>query len=128
LESGVQTLARETVTRALNDVEKPLQTSFFTAFSQLTGIQNVSCVILAGSGAEYPDKYSGVPVIFFTWINPELMPEDIVLVFNDSPWVQAVPSVRMVMAGVKNGQIPSKILFTGGKGADKDVVRKLRKI
>jgi hypothetical protein len=128
LEGNVQTQAREAVSKALKDAEKPLQTSFFTSFAQFTGNQNVSCVILAGSGAEYPDKYTDVPIIFFSWINPELIPEDIVLVFNDSPWVQAVSSVRMVQAGMKNGLIPSKILFTGGKGIDKAAFRKLRKI
>jgi hypothetical protein len=128
LESSIQSLAREAISKALNDMEKPLQTSFFTVFTQFTGNQNISCVILAGVGAEYPDKFSEVPVIFFTWINPELIPADIVLVFNDSPLVQAVPAVRMVQAGMKKGQIPSKILYTGGKKLDKDTVRKLRKI
>jgi hypothetical protein len=128
LESGLQTQAREAVSKALNDVDKPLKTSFFTSFTQFSGNRNVSCVILAGNGAEYPDKYSDVPVIYFTWINPELIPADIVLVFNDSPWVQAVSAVRMVQAGMKKGQIPSKILFLGGKGVDKNTIRKLRKI
>ena len=128
LEPIVQTQAREAISKALKDVEKPLQTSFFTSFSQFTGVQNVSCVIMVGNGVEYPDRYSDIPVILFSWINPELIPEDIVLVFNDSPWVQAVSSVRMVQAGMKNGQIPSKILFTGGKRMDKATVRKLRKI
>jgi hypothetical protein len=128
LESNVQSLAREAVAKALNDAGKQLQISYYTAYSQFSGNQNVSCVILAGSGAEYPDKYSNVPVIFFSWINPEMIPEDIVLVFNDSPFVQAVSSVRMVQAKMTKGQIPSKILFTGWKGAEKVAVRKLRKI
>jgi hypothetical protein len=128
LEASSQTQAREAITKALNDVEKPLQTSFFTSFSHFTGNQNISCVILGGGGADYIDKYSDVPVIFFTWVNPELIPADIVLVFNDSPLVQAVFSVRMVQAGIKKGQIPSKILVTGGKGVDRIAIRKLKKI
>jgi hypothetical protein len=127
LESGTQTQAKEAISKALNDVGKPLQTSFFTAYSQFTGNQNISCVVLAGTGADYLDKYSGVPVIFFSWINPELIPKDVVLVFNDSPWVQAVSAVRMVEIGMTKGQIPSKILFTGRKWVDKDIVRKLKK-
>jgi hypothetical protein len=128
LESTVHTKAKDAITKALNDAGKPLTTSFFTSFFQLTGNQNISCVIMAGTGVEYPDKYPGIPVIYFTWIDPELIPADIILVFNDSPWVQAVSSVRMVKAGIKKGQIPSKILFTGGKGVDRGTVRKLRKI
>jgi len=128
LESNIQTPAREAISKALTDAEKQLQTSFYTVFSQFTSNQKISCVILAGIGGDYPDKFSGVPVIFFTWINPELIPADIVLVFNDSPCVQAVPAIRMVQAGMKKGQIPSKILYTGGKKLDKAAIRKLRKI
>ena len=128
LESGIQKQAKEAVSKALEDAGKPLKTSFFTSYSQFTSNQNISCVVLAGNGADYLDKYSGVPVIFFTWINPEFIPADVVLVFNDSPWVQAVAAVRMVEAGIKKGQIPSKILFTGKKTVDRNAVRKLRKI
>ncbi|MDR0302734.1 MAG: hypothetical protein LBI04_10545 [Treponema sp.] len=128
LEPNVQTQGREAFLKALNDAGSSLQTSFFTAYSQFTGNQNISCVVLAGIGADYLDKYFDIPVIFFTWIDPELIPLDVVLVFNDSPWVQAVPAVRMVAAGMTKGQIPSKILFTSGKGIGKDTARKLRKI
>jgi len=128
LEPSIQIQAKETISKALDDAGKPLQTSFFTAYSQFTDNQDVSCVVLAGNGVNYLDKDSGVPVIFFTWINPEFIPPDVVLVFNDSPLVQTVAAVRMVEAGMKKGQIPSKILFTGKKTIDKDTVRKLRKI
>jgi len=128
LESGVQTQAREAFFKALNDIKKPLQTYFFTDYSYFAGNQDISCVILAGNGVDYLDKYSDTPVIFFSWIDPELIPADVVLVFNDSPWVQAVSAVRMVQAGIEKGQIPSKILLTGGKGVDRRTIRKLRKI
>jgi len=128
LESGIQKPAKEAFSKALNDAGKSLQTSFFTTYSQFTGNKNVSCVVLTGNGIDYFENYSDIPVVFFTWINPELIPQDVVLVFNDSPWVQAVASVRMVEAGMKKGQIPSKILFTGKKTIDKNTVRKLRKI
>jgi len=128
LESNLQKKAKETISKALEDAGKPLQTSYFTSFSQFTSNQNISCVVLAGNGVDYLDKYSGVPVIFFTWVNPELIPSDVVLVFNDSPWIQAASSVRMVQAGLTKGQIPSKIIFTGGKTFNRGTVRKLRKI
>jgi hypothetical protein len=127
-DSDIQIPAKEAFSKALNAVGKPPQASFYSAFSQFTGNQGVSCVVLAGTGVDYLEKYSGIPVIFFTWIDPELIPGDVVLVFNDSPWVQAVTAVRMVQSGLKNGQIPSKILFTGGKGMDRGTIRKLRKI
>jgi len=128
LEPNIQIQAKEAISIAQKDTGKPLQTSFFTDYSQFSGNQGISCVIMSGNGVEYFEKYSGIPVIFFTWINPELIPADVVLIFNDSPWVQAVSAVRMVQAGIKNGQIPSKILLAGKNGLGKGVVRKLRKI
>jgi hypothetical protein len=127
-ESGFQTQAREAFSKALSDAGTTLQTSFFNTYSQFTGNQNISCVVLAGTVADYLEKYSGVPVIFFTWIDPGLIPPDVALVFNDSPLIQTVPAVRMVAAGMTKGQIPSKILLTGGNGIDKSAIRKLRKI
>jgi len=128
LEPNINIQAKDAFLKAQNDINKPQQTSFFTVFSQFSGNQGISCVVLGGIGAEYLDKYSGIPVIFFTWINPELIPLDVVLVFNDSPPIQIVPAVRMVQSGMTKGKIQSKILFTGGKGVDKVTVRKLRKI
>jgi len=127
-DSNIQNQAKEAFLKAQNDINRPQQTSFYTSFAQFSGNQGVSCVVLAGIGADYLDKYSGVPVIFFTWVNPEFIPADVVLVFNDSPWVQAVSAVRMVQAGITKGQIPSKIILMGGKGIDRRTLRKLRKI
>jgi hypothetical protein len=127
-EPSYQIQAREAFSKALNDAGTTLQTSFFTAYSQFSGNQNISCVVLAGLGADYLEKYSGVPVIFFTWIDPDLIPPDVVLIFNDSPLIQAVPAVRMVAAGMTKGQIPSKILLTGANWVDRGAIRKLRKI
>jgi len=128
LESHLQTQAREAFLRALNDIEKPLQTSFFTSFSQFSGISNLSCVVLSGIGADYFDKYTDVPVIFFTWIDLSLIPADVVMVFDDSPWVQAARAVKMAAAGTAKGQIPSKREILPGKDIDKGTLEKLRKI
>jgi len=128
IESDIQSGANDALAKAFYDAKKPLQTSFFTSFSQFSGSQNISCVISTGVGAEYMEKNEEIPVIFFTWIAPELIPADVALIFNDSPWVQAVPAVRMVKAGMKKGQIPSKILFSNSLKADRGAYRKLRKI
>ena len=128
LESGIQVQGREAFLRAINDLEKPLQTSFFTSFSQFSSNEGLSSVVLAGIGFDYLDRYTDVPVIFFTWISPDFIPIDVVLLFNDSPFVQVVPAVRMIVAGMTKGQIPSKIQVLPGKGLDKATLRNLRKI
>ncbi|MDR0444098.1 MAG: hypothetical protein LBH44_11910 [Treponema sp.] len=105
----IQREAREALLRGLNARNKYLETHFFNSFSQYSAISDLSCVILAGSGAEYLEKSSEIPVIYFTWLDPSLLPNDVTLVFNDSPWVQAVPAVRMAAAGTTKGRIQSKM-------------------
>jgi len=128
LEPNIQIQAKEAISIAQKDAGKPLQATFFIDYSQFSDNQGISCVIMSGNSVEYFEKYSDIPVIFFTWIDPELIPADVVLIFNDSPWIQAVSAVRMLQAGIKSGQIPSKILLAGKKGLGRGAVRKLRKI
>jgi len=127
LESRIRTQAREAFLRALNSLEKPPEALFYTSFSQFSDIPDISCVVLAGVGAEYMEKEAGVPVIFMTWIDPSLVPVDVVLVVNDSPWVQAVQAVRMVKASMGQGLIQSKFQVLNGKSIDRNVLRKLKK-
>jgi len=127
VESHIQTQAREAFLRAINSHEKPLETFFFTSYSRVPDYPDLSCVILAGTGAEYMERDSGVPVIFFTWIDPALLPRDIVVVINDSPWVQAVQAVRMVSGRVSNGLIKSEFKFINGKNIDRRTLRKMQK-
>jgi len=124
LESGTGTQARDAFLQALNSLEKPLETHFFTSFSAFNDLPDLSCVVLAGAGAEYLGNENGVPVIFMTWIDPFLVPADVVIVVNDSPWAQAVEAVRMVTAGVGQGQIKSKFHVLK-ENIDKKVLLKL---
>ncbi|GBU29166.1 hypothetical protein R84B8_02730 [Treponema sp. R8-4-B8] len=103
------------------------ETQFFNSFSQYSEIPDISCVILAGLGFEYLEKKTGVPVISFTWIDPYLLPSDVVMVINDSPWAQARQAVSMVKAGEKNGLIKSEFMVLNRKKFDKDVVALIKK-
>jgi len=128
LEHDIMSQAREAFLKALNDLEKPLETRFLTSFSQFSETADISCIVLAGLGIEYLDKKSGVPVIFFTWLNPFLIPADIAVVVNDSPWVQVVKAVRMVRAGETRGTIPSNFFILDRNKFDRETLRKILKI
>jgi hypothetical protein len=127
LEYYFQTQARESFLRALNQLEMPPEARFFNYFSQYIEIPDLSSVVLAGAGAEYLELENIVPVIFLTWINPSLLPSEVVLVINDSPWAQAAQAVRMVSAGVKNGRIKSKFQFLKGITLDRKAKRRILK-
>jgi len=127
LESRIRTQAREAFLRALNSLEKPLEAQFFTSFSQFSDIPDLSCVVLAGIGTEYLEREAGVPVIFLTWLDPSLVPVDVVLIVNDSPWAQAVEAVRMVKARLGQGRIQSKFQVLNSKSIDRNTLRILKK-
>ena len=132
LESNVRTQARDAFLLALDDMEKPLQTSFYTSYASFSSAYSrnpdVSCVVLAGIGSEFFETKSDIPVIFFSWINLSFLPDNIVMVFNDSPLAQAAKAAEMAAIGMTKGQIMSKLEINTGKIIDKDTLQKLRNI
>jgi hypothetical protein len=128
LDDSIQNEGREAFLRGLRDQGKETAPLFFTSFSELSGFSGISCVVLAGSGAEFLEKNQEIPVILFTWLNTAFIPENTILVFDDSPWAQAVPAVRLAASRTKSGRIPSKTLILSAKSADKYILRKLKKV
>jgi len=128
LESSFQTEAQEAFLRALNDLEKQLETTFFTSFAQYLEMPDISCVVIAGAGVDFFENSSGIPVIFFTWLDPPLIPVDVAMVFNDSPWTQTVDAVRMVSSRMATGLIPSKREILPTNGVDRNILKKLRNL
>jgi hypothetical protein len=118
---------KEIFLKGLYDRGILIETQFFNSFSQYTEMSDLSCVILAGMGFEYLEKKTDVPVIFFTWINPSLLPSDVVIVINDSPWAQVLQAVRMVGEGEKTGLIRSEFLVLNKKKFDKNVIAFIKK-
>ena len=125
LEPGVQRQGREAFFRAINTLENPPETVFLTSFSQYSEIPGLSCVVLAGTGIEFLEHDLSVPMILFSRIDPALVPNEVVIVLDDSPWAQAARAVRMAAGGLAEGEIPSKFIF---KNTQKISRRALRKI
>jgi len=122
-----QSQIKDIFLRGLYDSGVLQETLFFSSFLQYSDMPDLSCVVLAGLGYEYLEKKTGVPVVSFSWIDPFLLPADVVMVVNDSPWVQAEQAVGMVQAGEKTGLIKSKFLILDEKKFDKGVFALLKK-
>jgi hypothetical protein len=117
---------RNAFLQAIDNLEIPLETVFFNSFSQFYEIPDLSCAVLAGTGIEFLENNQDIPVIFLTWIDPSLIPDNVVVVVDDSPWVQAVHAARMADARDADGQIKSKFIVNK-KYIDKETLRKLKK-
>jgi len=127
VERQMQTACREAFLHVFNEKEKPSEALFFTSFSQYSEISDLSCVVLAGTGAEYLESFSGVPAVFFTWIDPLMVPDSVFLVVDDSPWGQVPQAVRMASAGLPTGSISSKFLLKNDNIISAGVLRKIKK-
>jgi hypothetical protein len=118
---------RDVFLRGLYDRGNLLETHFFNSFSQYSEQPDLNCVVMTGLGAEFLDKKTGVPVISFTWLNPFLLPSDVVMVINDSPLIQARQAVKMVSADIKRGLIKSGFFVLNRKKFDRGVIAIIRK-
>ena len=127
VENQLQKECRDAFSRAFDEAEGLPDPFFYTSFSQYSKISDLSCVVLAGTGSEYMENFSGVPVVFFAWINPSMMPNDVVLVVDDSPWAQVPQAVRMAAAGSADGSIKSNFLIINEKKLDSQVLSKIKK-
>jgi hypothetical protein len=129
LDPNILPQAGEAFSRGIDSLENPPLVSFYTSMQENIENPDISCVVLAGIGAEYFDRDAEKkkPVILFTWIDPLLLPDDVVITFNDSPLIQAVPAVRMAAAKTANGKIQSKFRVINKKNIDKAILRKIQK-
>jgi hypothetical protein len=99
---------------------------FYDSFTQLDNFNGLSCVVLAGSGAEFLQNNKGIPVIFFTWLDPAYTPAEVAVIFDDSPLAQLIPSVKMVSARENYKKIPSRVLIFSSRIADTGLLRSLK--
>ncbi|MCL2265081.1 MAG: hypothetical protein FWC22_03465 [Treponema sp.] len=120
------TKVRSSFLKGINEDENPPEVWFYTAFSDYYQILGLSCIILAGSGAEYLENTRGIPVILYSWLDPSLAPANVILIIDDSPWAQAVQAVKLAVSGEEEGLIKSKFLIPDAEKIDKTILRKIR--
>jgi hypothetical protein len=129
LDSGILAQAGDAFLRGINSLENPPGASFYTSVSENIENPDIFCVVIAGAGVEYFDREMETkkPVILFTWVAPLFLPDDVVLIINDSPWVQSVQAVRMAAARAADGKIKSKFQIINKKNIGRETLRKIKK-
>jgi hypothetical protein len=70
--------------------------------------------LIRGRGERYAEVFPGSefrapPLLLFSWMDPAFAPDETVLIFDDSPWAQLIPALRMLKEGESRGLIPSEI-------------------
>jgi hypothetical protein len=89
--------------------------------------EGVACAVLTGAAESFLGQNPSLPVILFSWLDPALTNSMVKVVFDDSPWAQAVPAAA---AAVKRGNetISSKVVVLEKRIAEKEFLRKIKDI
>jgi len=126
-------IAREAVLRGISDhclaSKVPVHEAFF--YTNSAGIPEnaeISCVVIAGTGWEFLDKRKNIPVIMFTWLDPFVVPSDVVMVIDDSPAAQIRQAAAFISAGKTDERIPSKFYVFNRSFYDRGIFLKIKKI
>jgi len=100
------------------------QAVFYTTYI-LLHYPDLTSVVVADVGIEHIERGLDLPVIFFTWLNPALVPDNVMIIVNDSSWAQAVRAVRMAASGVTKGNIGSNFYFRNADNINRRTLRKI---
>ncbi|MDR2718442.1 MAG: hypothetical protein LBB89_10345 [Treponema sp.] len=123
----VQSAERELFSRGLREQDPESVIIFVNSLAEMPDMKAISCTVLTGAGAEYLGKNPRMPLILFSWLNPDFTAREVVVLFDDSAWALAVPAVRMAVQRQAGGAIPSKPLIFSAKIADNNIFRMLQK-
>jgi hypothetical protein len=124
----IQGPEREFFSRGVRESDPEAVVRFANSASDMPEPESISCLVLTRSGAEYLDKNPKMPLIFFAWLDPYMLPEEAAAVFDDSTWALVVQAARMAVNGQAEGKIPSKPLVFSGKTTDNGIYRILKRL
>lgn len=123
----VQAAGRDLFSQGIHEKDPGSEIIFVNSANDMPDMKAISCTVLTGAGAEYLGKNPRMPLILFSWLNPDFTAREIVVLFDDSAWGLAVPAVRMAIQRQAEGTIPSRPLIFSARIADNGVSRTLKK-
>jgi len=122
----VQATERELFSRGVREHDPESTVVFVNTAAEMPNVK-ISCMVLSGAGSEYLEKNRQMPLLLFSWLNPDFTAREVVVLFDDSVWALTVPAVRMAAQRQAEGKIPSRPLIFSEKIADNSIFRMLQK-
>jgi hypothetical protein len=121
------TEGRELFSRGIREKDPESNALFINFAEQMPDLKGIAGIILTGAGAEFLENNAPIPQILFGWLDPDIIPQEVIVQFDDSVWALTVPAVRMAMRRQAWGVIPSKPLIFSHKIADNNLFQGLKK-
>ena len=126
-DNSIQKNLQELFSKGIREQNAETDVLFVSSVPRMPDEESISCVVIACT-TEYLENNPQVPVVLFSWLDPDLVSIAATVVFDDSPWALAVPAVKMATQKQPDGQIPSKPLIISTKFADNGVIKRLKKL
>jgi len=112
---------------AVMEADSAAAVVFADSVAAMPDPRTASSIVFSGGPGDFMETNRGVPVILFSWLHPDFTSDDVLVVFDDSPWALAADAARMAARGEAEGLIPSKTLIFSGRIADNAVARVLKR-
>jgi len=91
---------------------------------------NLACVVIAGPVGEFFEQRPNIPVILFSWIDPDFTPRSVKVIFDDSPYALALKGSKLFSSAGAEGEvlISSAPTVLKGRIEEKGVFKKLESL
>ena len=90
--------------------------------------QSAACVILTGNAADYLDRNRANPAVLFSWLDPDMTPQTVNAVFDDSPWALLHRAVKEIERGSFSIDLASDIILLEKRVGDRTLLENLRRV
>ena len=119
-------LNNEEITAFIAGLEEQQWTGF-PLYSPDLAETDLSCAVILDNFRFLPEVEVN-SLIFFSWMDPALVPRKTIAIFDDSPWAQIGPVLDCMKQSRQNALIPSEVIFFRGDKIQKDVYNEINKL
>ena len=64
--------------------------------------QDISCAVVIGPATRFFELNLAIPMVIFSWVNPEITPVSVKIIFDDSVWTAAANIMEILDKGVRS--------------------------
>jgi hypothetical protein len=84
-----------------------------------------AAVVMLGNKNNFLEQNETVPVILFSWMDPDSTSSWVKVIFDDSPWSLAIPATKLIRKG-EGGALPSRLYLPDGHIESRELHRRLK--
>ena len=77
---------REAFREGLISREYPDNPVYVSALQDYSTFNDVGCIVITDPAGRFFERNLKIPIILFSWIDPDITPQSVNLIFDDSPW------------------------------------------